>query len=162
MNLDFVLGVDGQYRNKFGSIVYPQITAGKIGKYYRTNPIKKKIIKLENIIPNIYKKHCYTEFEIQATAYYTLRNYFEDKNRVRGEYTLGKTSRNCYCRCDIAIFNKELSELILIIEVKRNKIELDKSEIQLATYKYFCNNLITISSMEEAEQIVDKIKKVLV
>lgn len=101
----------------------------------------------------------YSEFEIQAVAYCRLKNYYKDFNIVRGEITLSD-ERIGYSRCDIAIFDKITGELRIIIEVKKNKKLLEQSRGQIELYERFCNNVIVISSMREAEGIIKQVSQI--
>lgn len=88
----------------------------------------------------------YQEFEIHAVAYINLRNFFKDDNRVKGEFTYR------FMRCDIAILNKK-SEVVLIIEVKKNNREVVNSQGQIEAYKKY-SKVYVLDNMQDAEDII--------
>jgi hypothetical protein len=130
-----IKGIDGNWYNQFGQRVYLKT--------------KRK--------PN--KQRKFQEFEIQAIAYANLVRYFKGYRRIKGEYGLGNLGDINYSRCDIAILDEQCSKPILIIEVKRNIKGINSSKQQINNYYIFCNKVLTICSIEEAENIINIIKK---
>jgi hypothetical protein len=136
---------DGKWYNEYGSLVFPRHKD-------RPNP------DIDTLLPfKKYEKHCYQEFEIQAVTYCKLRDYIGD-TYIKGEFSLGAIGGKKYCRADVVILNPKTLEVIVIIEVKRNKQEIIKSKGQINQYYKFCKNVIVISSMKEAENIISQIK----
>jgi hypothetical protein len=144
MQDEFILGADGHYYNKFGSVVYPR----------RKNRNKIKLTHLSLYQPQTYKNsHSYKEFEIQAVAYVKLRDFFKDDKFIRGEFAINDGVGR-YIRCDLAILDKN-SQLILIIEVKRN-LDLSNREVdieQIKCYEKYAPVFI-LHTMQDAENIV--------
>ena len=138
------LGKDGKYYNQFGSLAFPNMSKAAIRRWHG---IKDKSIF----------ERSFAEFEIQAVTYVNLVNYFKGHNIIRGEHCLSKKDGKHYCRCDIAILDEKCINPMLIIEVKRNKNEILHSKGQIQNYYNFCDKVIVISSMEEAENIVNTI-----
>lgn len=145
---DIILGEDGHYYNKFGSIIYPR----KKNRPRLTKRIKTLRVSLYQ--PTTCENpHSYKEFEIQAVAYVKLRDFFKDDKLIRGEFAINDGVGR-YIRCDLAIFDKN-SQLILIIEVKRNlehaNREIDKAQIEC--YKKYAP-VYVLHTMHDAENIV--------
>jgi hypothetical protein len=130
-----IKGDDGNWYNQFGQRVRLK-TKRKINKQIK-----------------------FQEFEIQAIAYANLVRHFKGYKRIKGEYGLGNLGDINYSRCDIAILDEQCTKPILIIEVKRNLKGINSSKQQINNYYIFCNKVLTICSIEEAENIVNIIKK---
>ena len=105
------------------------------------------------------KKRIYSEFELQAIAYCRLRTYYNDL--VRGEYALRKLG-SCLYLADLVILDKETKEPFIIIEVKKNKKELEQAPAQIRAYQEFAPHVLTISSLYEAENIIISISKLAI
>jgi len=143
-------GKDGKYYNQYGSLVYINVMNAAKNRWanIKKPPKPRKVPKIK-----------FREFEIHAKAYINLLNIFNDNRRVRGEYSLGNLAKNNYCRADIVILDKQYKKPLIIIEVKRNKNKELISTKQINNYYNFCDTVILVSSMEQADNIVNIIKK---
>lgn len=98
----------------------------------------------------------YSEFEIQAEAYYQLRTKLEN---VRGEYQLPRRMGYGSGRADIVILDQNKEKILLIIEVKKSN---KKNEYQHALYGNLVDcPIIYIHGMAEARDAFEIVQDVL-
>lgn len=97
-------------------------------------------------------KECFSEFEVQAEAYFRLREHFN----VRGSYRFVSESGK-HCIVDLVIFN-EKNEPILILEIKKSS-EIRPNTEQVKRYGGAAKcPAVYICGMEEAKNIVNTAK----